>query len=121
MFHLSFVLYSQNNESYLSDDWYNLITAICNTMQAINFSINFVLYYIINVHFRRAVARLLRCRLASKLPSTPARRGFLGGGGVAGIEGTGMGAGDCGMGHSSITMHTYTISRRGHLSIESTH
>jgi hypothetical protein len=108
----------QDSDSYQSDDWYNLITAICNTMQAVNFSINFVLYYVINVHFRRAVARLLRCRLAAKLPSTPVRRGFL-------CEGTGVlpGAGGvgCATAHSTISMNTYGISRRGHQSIESRH
>ena len=46
----------------MSDDSYNLFAATANTLQAVNFSVNFILYYIINVHFRRAVSRLLRCR-----------------------------------------------------------
>jgi len=91
-------------------------------MQAINFSINFVLYYLINVHFRRAVARLLRCRLAPKMPSTPARRGFLDGE-VVGTEDRGAAdAGDGVLVHSTVTMNTFTVSpRHGHVSIESTH
>jgi hypothetical protein len=84
-------------------------------MQAVNFSINFVLYYVINVHFRRAVARLLGCRLAAKLPNTPVRRGFMCEGGTGVLPGAG-GAG-CTTAHSTISMNT--ISRRGHLSIES--
>lgn len=46
------------------DDTYDLVAAVGNTLQAVNFSLNFVLYYVINVHFRRALSALVirRCR-----------------------------------------------------------
>ena len=40
---------------------YNLAVAVVNTLQAINFSFNFVLYCVINVSFRRSFVRLLSC------------------------------------------------------------
>lgn len=122
----------QTNEPFLLDDWYNLITAICNTLQAVNYSINFVLYYIINVHFRRAVVRLIRCRRIVNPKSPPVRRTGAGVG-MVGLRyyahtchggGTGVGAGvgpagvgclqmdGLGLGHSSITLNTCAISPR---------
>ena len=44
-----------------STDIYNLVVAICNVFQAFNFASNFVLYCIINVYFRKSVARLCCC------------------------------------------------------------
>lgn len=46
----------------VDDDTYGLLAAVGNTLQAVNFSVNFVLYYVINVHFRRALFRLVRSR-----------------------------------------------------------
>lgn len=40
---------------------YNLSVAIVNTLQAINFSFNFILYCLINVSFRRSFVKLLSC------------------------------------------------------------
>ena len=40
---------------------YNLVVIIVNTMQAVNFSFNFVLYFAINVSFRRCMFRMLCC------------------------------------------------------------
>lgn len=43
-------------------DTYDLVAAVGNTLQAVNFSLNFVLYYVINAHFRRALSELVRGR-----------------------------------------------------------
>lgn len=45
-------------------DTYDLVAAVGNTLQALNFSVNFVIYYVINVRFRRALLKLFtrRCR-----------------------------------------------------------
>lgn len=43
-------------------EMYNLIVTVLNTLQALNFSMNFVLYCVINVHFRRALVRLIKFR-----------------------------------------------------------
>ncbi|ELU14405.1 hypothetical protein CAPTEDRAFT_195476 [Capitella teleta] len=40
---------------------YNLAVAIVNTLQAANFSFNFILYCLINVSFRRSFVKLLSC------------------------------------------------------------
>lgn len=54
-------------------DTYDLVAAVGNTLQALNFSVNFVIYYVINVRFRRALLKLFthRCRrnLSSASPS----------------------------------------------------
>ena len=42
-------------------DRYNLVVVIVNTMQAVNFSFNFILYFAINVSFRRCMFRMLCC------------------------------------------------------------
>ena len=47
-----------------SSDLERLLLAIGNSLQACNFSFNFVLYCAINAHFRRTVGQLLRCRKA---------------------------------------------------------
>jgi hypothetical protein len=52
--------------SWLGLDRYNLGVALGNTLQAFNFAGNFVLYCVINVHFRRALVRLFRCRRADQ-------------------------------------------------------
>ena len=40
---------------------YALAVRICNCMQMLNFAVNFILYCIINVHFRKVVKDLLLC------------------------------------------------------------
>ena len=40
---------------------YGLAVMVCNCMQMLNFAVNFILYCIINVHFRRVVKDLLLC------------------------------------------------------------
>ena len=40
----------------------NLVVAAVNTLQAINFSVNFVLYYVINKSFRKSFINLVTCR-----------------------------------------------------------
>lgn len=45
---------------------FNLITAFCNVLQALNFASNFVLYCIINVYFRKTVHRILFCKCREK-------------------------------------------------------
>ena len=48
---------------YMQDtELFNLAVAAVNTLQAINFSINFVLYYIINKSFRKSIIGLMMCR-----------------------------------------------------------
>lgn len=42
---------------------FNLVTAIFNTMQVSNFTLNFLLYAILNSSFRRTFLDLVRCRL----------------------------------------------------------
>lgn|SRR6218665_381898 len=41
---------------------YNLVVAIANALQTVNFSFNFVLYCVINVSFRRIVCDIVTCR-----------------------------------------------------------
>ena len=41
---------------------YGLAVKICNTLQLFNFAINFILYFIINVHFRRVMKNILCCQ-----------------------------------------------------------
>lgn len=40
---------------------FNLLCSIANILQATNFSLNFLLYYAINVNFRRSVSRFFCC------------------------------------------------------------
>ena len=40
---------------------FNLAVAVCNTLQAFNFAINFILYCIINVHFRKVIKEFILC------------------------------------------------------------
>lgn len=40
---------------------YNLAVAVANTLQTLNFSLNFVLYCTINAQFRRVIARIVTC------------------------------------------------------------
>lgn len=47
--------------TYVTTDAYNLIVAVLNLLQAINFACNFVLYSAINTHFRRTIYQLV-CR-----------------------------------------------------------
>lgn len=54
----------------VDDDTYDLLAAVGNTLQAVNFSVNFVLYYVINVHFRRALFRLIRSRCRERAVNT---------------------------------------------------
>jgi hypothetical protein len=48
--------YIQDTESF------NLAVAAVNTLQAINFAVNFVLYYVINKSFRKSFISLVTCR-----------------------------------------------------------
>ena len=41
---------------------YNLIASIANTLQATNYSLNFLIYYAINVNFRRSFSKTFECR-----------------------------------------------------------
>ena len=41
-------------------DTFNMTLAVLNTLQALNFSVNFILYCMINAHFRRAMSRMMR-------------------------------------------------------------
>ena len=43
---------------FIHSDKYNLATAICNTLQALNFACNFGLYCFINTHFRQTLKLL---------------------------------------------------------------
>ncbi len=54
-------------------DAYNLVVAVCNTLQAINFSLNFVPYWIINAYVRRAARGLLRDNRISLQHSSTSR------------------------------------------------
>ena len=51
---------------FVSSDRYNLAVACCNTLQAMNFACNFVLYCIINVHYRRSMKELFLCKPAKR-------------------------------------------------------
>ena len=44
---------------------YNLVLAVLNVMQACNFAFHFVLYCIVNVHFRQTVKHVFKCTNAS--------------------------------------------------------
>lgn len=41
--------------------YYGLAVRVCNAMQMLNFAINFILYFIINVHFRKVIKDLVFC------------------------------------------------------------
>ena len=41
---------------------YGLAVRICNSLQMLNFAVNFILYCIINVHFRQVIRELLLCQ-----------------------------------------------------------
>ena len=41
--------------SKMAADVYSVTLTVCNALQAINFAFNFILYCIINVHFRKVV------------------------------------------------------------------
>ena len=45
-------------------DIYNLVIAVVNSFQAINFSFSFILYCVINVHFRQSVVDVMSCNYA---------------------------------------------------------
>ena len=48
--------------------WFSLTAAICNNLQAFNFAVNFLLYCMINVNFRRVIVNALCCRVESPRP-----------------------------------------------------
>lgn len=52
--------------------YFNTGVAIVNTLQAINFSFNFVLYCVVNVHFRRTITNMLCfwCQRSKRLSRT---------------------------------------------------
>ena len=45
--------------------YYSLAAAICNNLQVLNFAVNFLLYCLINVHFRRVITNVLCFRRSS--------------------------------------------------------
>ena len=57
---------------------YNLLASVLNTLQAANYSFNFLLYCAINVAFRRRFVELVSCRghaqTQNRSSSTPGRR-----------------------------------------------
>ena len=55
----------QNHGNHVVLAWYSLTAAICNNLQAFNFAVNFLLYCMINVNFRRVVVNALCCRVES--------------------------------------------------------
>ena len=55
-------------------DTFNMTLAVLNTLQALNFSVNFILYCMINAHFRRAMSRMMRQGLGSTRPNTLSTR-----------------------------------------------
>ncbi len=56
---------------------YNVAVAILNTFQAINFSFNFILYCVINVHFRKTVTSIFcYCRQQKKDKITTTTSGW---------------------------------------------
>ena len=50
-------------------DTFNMTLAVLNTLQALNFSVNFILYCMINAHFRRTMSRMMRQGLGSTRPN----------------------------------------------------
>ena len=58
--------YIQKEYGFLVVIQYSMAVAVCNMLQAINFSINFVLYFVINVHFRKVVKDVLCCHRIRK-------------------------------------------------------
>ena len=57
-----------DGKSSPTSNQFNLAVAAVNVLEAINFAFNFVLYCVINTHFRRIVHSLLRCRWEALLP-----------------------------------------------------
>ncbi len=53
---------------------YSVIATICNVLQVINFSSNFVLYCVVNSYFRRAVKSLIPCYCQIKDSTIVCRR-----------------------------------------------
>ena len=75
----------------LSSHKFNMAVSVVNTMEAINFSFNFVLYCVINTHFRRIVHNLLRCRWNALLSGKHARYdSSVGDSGSASMRSTGV-------------------------------
>ena len=55
-------------------DTFNMTLAVLNTLQALNFSVNSILYCMINAHFLRAMSRMMRQGLGSTRPNTLSTR-----------------------------------------------
>ena len=51
-------------KKHFEDAHYSLAVAICNNLQTFNFAVNFLLYCMINVHFRSVITNALHCRFA---------------------------------------------------------
>ncbi|ELU07219.1 hypothetical protein CAPTEDRAFT_190142 [Capitella teleta] len=49
------------NQTGSNKEKYNLIVDISNTLQAVNFSLNFIVYCIINTSFRNSIINVFRC------------------------------------------------------------
>ena len=56
--------YITSSPQFEASDQFNLAVAVCNTLQAINFAFNFVLYCVVNVHFRQSLKLLCGWRKA---------------------------------------------------------
>ena len=56
------VSFLRDNALDPKDGTYNLVVAVGNSLQACNFSCNFLLYCVVNTSFRRTLADLGRCR-----------------------------------------------------------
>ena len=63
---LQFVRAMHGPNNYLL---FQLATVVTNFMQAINFAINFILYCVLNVHFRNMVKHVLLCKWRHRWPT----------------------------------------------------
>ena len=59
------------NYSFTNSMHYSLAVSVCNALQAINFSFNFMLYCIINVHFRKVTRDIMSHLLPGSCSKSP--------------------------------------------------
>jgi len=52
---------ADKQQASLHPDSYNIVVAVANTLQTMNFACNFILYCAVNVHFRRIVREMVTC------------------------------------------------------------
>lgn len=68
------LLFVQNQLPLTSrNEWLVVAVNVTNVLQTINFSFNFILYVVLNFHFRRTVADLICCWKRGWWPSMPRR------------------------------------------------